>query len=511
VTEPGPAEPASSPADPADDLRPDDVVLEAPTAERVSGPWSAGELGAIEQLAEAAHETGGQPAEAALARLEQELAVVAAAGQRRVTEVEALRPVLALAADLAKRDRGGVEDLRALIADARKALEIPTPPARSLAMAHACAFRDAKPATFLSTDLETIDRFTLGGLWCERLIVIAGEPNVGKTALAMQLAGVACESKSAVLVHAADVDKRADIAARIGVARGVSRDALRRCSSEAQEKTAAIMAKWALKIADQFADDYTIEDSVEALLELGRRTGARSLVLVVDSLQTAICRALLGPSAPRFDKDRIEATCRALLTATRRGITVIATSEVPRNFYSNKALDQPSDMAAVKGSGRVEFALWTLLVLRRLRGSTPNAFHLGMPKNKGGQPEGALELRYTAELGTFTDAGEVPYESKAKGGERKKPEDQGTFDAKIETEARKLVPHLARKLAAAGSKGLSARQIRGALVGRNPAKDRAADLAVEDELAVARVVKGGHDRYFAPSTAPAEAPPDSES
>jgi hypothetical protein len=193
-------------------------------------------------------------------------------------------------------------------------------------------------------------------------------------------------------------------------------------------------------------------------------------------------------------------------SATRRGILVIATSEVPRNFYSNKALDQPSDMAAVKGSGRVEFALWTLLVLRRLRGGEANAFHLGMPKNKGGQPEGALELRYVPELGTFTDAGEVPYETKARGEKRPKAEDQGSFDAKVEREARKLVPHLARKLSAAGGRGLSARQIRQALVGWNPAKDRTMELVVEDALAVTRKVKGGHDRYFAPSAAPPEEP-----
>jgi hypothetical protein len=339
----------------------------------------------------------------------------------------------------------------------------------------------------------------------ERLIVIAGEPNVGKTALAMQLAGVACESGCAVAVHASDVDKRADIAARVGVSRGVDRAALRRCDEAAQKTTTAFLKKWSFIIADQFADDVVLEDTVDALLELGRRTGAKRLVLFVDSLQTALCRALLGQGAPRFEKDRIEATTRALLTATRRGILVVATSEVPRNFYSGKAIDQPSDMAAVKGSGRVEFALWTLLVLRRLRGAEENTFHLGMPKNKGGQAEGAISLRYVPDLGIFSDAGEVPYETRARAAAPKKSkEDQGAFDAKVEAIARKLVPHLSRKLIAAGAKGLSAREIRGQLVGDNVAKDRAMSVALEDKLAVTRIVKGGHGRYFAPSAAPPE-------
>lgn len=410
---------------------------------------------------------------------------------------------------------GAVSDARARVAESgpaalpalRTAIDTyrdaigqrPRPP-HVLPPAHLCAFADARPARHLSTDIDTLDRFTLGGLWCERLVVVAGEPNVGKTAFAMQLAGTACEGGCAVAVHASDVDKRADIAARIGVARGVNRGALRRCEPEAQAATSAIMADWNFKIADQFADDFLIEDTLETLLEMTRPK--QRPVLIVDSLQTALCRALTGPGAPRFPKERIEATTDALIRATRRGVLVIATSEVPRGFYSGKVMDQPSDMAAVKGSGRVEFALWTLLVLRRQRDAEPHTFHLGMPKNKGGQPEGALRLIYRPELGTFADGGEVSYLSKAAEESKAPPgEDQAAYRARIDRLGRALLPHLVRELADAGASGLSLRDLRRLLTGKDSAKDRAVRIALEEKAIVVRQVRG-YDRYYSASVAP---------
>jgi hypothetical protein len=472
--------------------------------------WSTSEAAAVERLVELQAESGQRPAEVALASLEQALDGLEQAGRPPRTEGDVFPGLGELVRRLEHGDREAKQALREALAVARRELNIP-PPSKALEPAHACAFRDAHPVQFLSTALETLDRFTLGGLWDERLHVVAGEPNVGKTALAVQLAGVACESGSAVAIHASDVDKRADIAARIGVARGVSRAALRRCDKEAQGETQAILKKWSLIIADQFADEIVVEDTIDALLQLGRASGARRLVLVVDSLQTAACRALFGPGAPRFEKERIEATCRALLIAARRGVLVLCTSEVPRNFYSNKALDQPSDMAAVKGSGRVEFALWTLLVLRRRRGEEPNTFHLGMPKNKGGQPEGAMLLKYAPELGLFTDAGEVPYETRPgkQAQKKREQEDQATFDARLDAAAHKMVPELVKKLLSAGKAGMSLRKIRQRLTGKSEAKDRAAEIAVEAGAAVTAKVKG-RDVYFAPSMAPNDEPPPRE-
>lgn len=458
---------------------------------------------ALQRLGEAGGPSDGlEPSLGALDAAVDQLAHLWAPRVRDERIAAAWAAVESARAQVAARGPGALPELRVAVDAYREAIgQRPRPP-HVLPPAHLCAFADARPARHLATDIDTLDRFTLGGLWCERLIVVAGEPNVGKTAFAMQLAGTACEGGCAVAVHASDVDKRADIAARIGVARGISRGALRRCEPDAQAATAAIMRDWSFKIADQFADDFLIEDTLETLLEMTRPK--QRAVLIVDSLQTALCRALVGPGAPRFPKERVEATTDALIRATRRGVLVIATSEVPRGFYSGKVMDQPSDMAAVKGSGRVEFALWTLLVLRRQRDAEPNTFHLGMPKNKGGQPEGALRLLYRPELGTFTDGGEVSYLSKAASAEDRKPqgeEDQGAYRARIDRLGHALLPHLLRELVAAGPAGLSLRELRRALTGKDAAKDRAVRLALDEHVIVRRQVRG-YDRYYSASVAP---------
>jgi hypothetical protein len=148
--------------------------------------------------------------------------------RRREARIDAAwRAVQSARATVRTEGLTALGDLRDAIEAFRDALGQPPAPRRNLPLAHKNAFTDAKPPQYLSTDLETLDRFTLGGLWAERFAVIAGEPNVGKTALATQNASVACESSWAVAIHAADVDRRPDIAARMGERRGVDRAKLR--------------------------------------------------------------------------------------------------------------------------------------------------------------------------------------------------------------------------------------------------------------------------------------------
>jgi archaellum biogenesis ATPase FlaH len=472
----------------------------------VSDPTEA-EREALERLRLIGGPDEDQPsAESILAQVDGALTDLALA--RRATQEQVVRDLLRQRDSMLKGENGiSAETLRRSLDAARLALGVPAP-AKSIQLACDCAFEDAHPAEYMRTDFTTLDDYTLGGLWHGRFVVAAGEPNVGKTAFVTQLATAACRRDCAVVFHCADVDKRADIAARIGAAKGVNRAALRRCDKEAQLATSLIMRPWSLKIIDQFADDATIEDSIEVLRDMMRAKQIKRGVLVVDSMQTALCRGLVGPGAPRFEKDKIETLTKALLLATQRGLLVIATSEVPRNFYNSKPLDQPSDMAAVKGSGRVEFALWTLLVLRRLRDGL-DGFQLGMPKNKGGRPEGAIKLLYEPDCGTFVDDGPLDYEAKHKDKPGKKAKSQDEHRTAQVKAAEALVPELVRELVDAGRAGLGDRNIRQRLSGGSAVKDRVADIAVKQGAIIRETVRG-HERYFAPGFEPSKNKPQQE-
>jgi archaellum biogenesis ATPase FlaH len=383
------------------------------------------------------------------------------------------------------------------VAKVREANE-PLPPAAE----HAAALRYAPPDVHIPTGLQTLDAITEGGLLSGRLHVIAGEPNLGKTSLATQMARYACEDGWVVGFHVADVDDRRGILQRIAQAHGVDRRAFLERNPSAIEQTERIVRRWpGFRIIDEAADHRTVDESAEAILALGTSMQRRA-VLYVDSLQTVRMR---WKDEPRTDKDRIDRILRALVPYTRRGLTIVATCEVPRSVYGGpkrrrKFDPSPPAMAAFKGSGNIEYALWTGLVLTRIK-DDPDAVRIEVPKNKQGREDVTFRLTRSESRVGYEDRGEIDENGEGDASARPKPPGQDEFDARLEKAASELVPKVIAKLAAAGSKGMSRRELRDRIVGKNAAIDRAVELSVEQGLAVTRFVKG-FERLFVPSAAP---------
>lgn len=367
---------------------------------------------------------------------------------------------------------------------------------------HAAALRHAPPDVHIPTGLTTLDSITDGGLLSGRLHVIAGEPNLGKTSLATQLARTACEEGFIVGFHVADVDDRRGILQRIAQAHGVDRKAFLERDPLAVEQTERIVRRWpGFRIIDEAADHRTVDESAAAIMSLAAERRTRA-VLYVDSLQTV--RLRWGKDEPRTDKDRIDKVLRALVPFTRAGLTVIATCEVPRSVYGGgkKRRDPgPPAMAAFKGSGNIEYALWTGLVLTRIKGD-PGAVRVEVPKNKQGREDVTFRLIRTESRVGYEDMGEMHDE--AQSGEAKpKPEGQDAFDSRVDRGARALLSNLGEKLVSARDDGLSKSESRDRMVGKNAVIDRALEIGIAEGLIVVREVKGRR-RYYAPSFAPPE-------
>ncbi len=130
-------------------------------------------------------------------------------------------------------------------------------------------------------------------------------------------------------------------------------------------------------------------------------------MLVVDSLQTARCRGLVGPTAPRGDRERLELVTATAREVAFRGPMVLATSEVGRR--ARNAKDRSAEMAAAKGSGAIEFYATFFGVLSRIgKGEHAGDTRLGYPKNKrGSESRGALRLEYDRDRCTYTDRGRL--------------------------------------------------------------------------------------------------------
>jgi KaiC/GvpD/RAD55 family RecA-like ATPase len=285
---------------------------------------------------------------------------------------------------------------------------------------HTLALIGAPPDVHVPTGIDTLDAITEGGFLSGRFHVIAGEPNLGKTSLAVQMARYACEEGFAVGFHVADVDDRRGIILRIAQAYGLDRRAFIAHDETTLIHAAQILARWPdFFIVDEAADRWTVDETAEALLAHAATAGRRP-VLFVDSLQTVRLR---WADEPRTDKDRIDRVVRTLTSFTRRGLLVVATCEVPRSVYSGPKRSRgmspaPPALAAFKGSGNIEYALWTGLVLTRIQGES-DAVRVEVPKNKQGREGVTFKLERTASRVGYEDAGEM-----TEAAERGEPEER---------------------------------------------------------------------------------------
>lgn len=331
------------------------------------------------------------------------------AGERR--RGEAWADLQRLREAVAGGNIGAAPRLAEAVASVRKALGLEhaiTPAAERV-----LARMTRGPLLHMPTGLASWDEASRGGLLTRRVHVIAGEPDSGKTALAHQLALHWARLGYAVVWLAVD-EPRDGIEDRIGQAHGLALEDLEAGDGVAVSTLAGVLRDLPqLQILDQEEDHVVIEDAVRELLAHARRIGAPGAVLVVDSIQTATCRAASTAARPLQERERIDAVVAALKAAARSGVLVLATSETGRGSYrARSAKDRTAEMAAAKGSGSIEFAALTQVVLSRIgKGEYAGDVRVGFAKNKRGAAQWkngtAFRLERDPDRCTYLDRGRI--------------------------------------------------------------------------------------------------------
>lgn len=343
---------------------------------------------------------------------------------------------------------------RERIADARRVLGLEAP--KPIVPAHERVLvRSGQPLVHVATGFPTLDEITRGGLLARRLHVIAGEPDAGKTALALQVALHAARARVAVLWYAVD-EPRDGIEDRIGQAHGLSLEDLEAGNPQAIAYLAEVLRGLPhLQIVDQAQDRLVLEDAAEMLRALQRKLGADDAMLVLDSLQTTRARAALGPQAPRGEREKLELVTGIARDIAFAGPLVLATSEVGRSAYrARNAKDRSAEMAAAKGSGAIEFYATFFGVLSRIgKGEHAGDIRLGYPKNKRGlEARGALRLEYDRDRCTYTDRGRLDEDDAPIASEKQKTA-PAVADSLLERVRHQLRAH--PKGVAGGAEGLA--------------------------------------------------------
>lgn len=227
----------------------------------------------------------------------------------------------------------------------------------------------------LVTGFATLDTNHRGGMRPGRFAVIGGAPGAGKTSLAIDMAVRWAQAGIYVVVLAAD-ESPEGILVRIGQQLGFDREELENAVPESLARFREALGELPTLVLLDAADGATVESAGAVL------AGAYGhAVLIVDSLQRARASGSDEADTPRGRVDAVLAACQ---TIARRGVLVIATSELARGAYrSRDASERTDDLAATKESGGIEYAAGTLLILR----SVPEEVGLidvTVPKNRGG-------------------------------------------------------------------------------------------------------------------------------
>ena len=268
------------------------------------------------------------------------------------------------------------------------------------------AAMDLRPAgQRFASGWATLDAATRGGLLAGRVVVLAGAPGAGKTTAAVQLAMALEQHGCAVAVVAFD-EPAEGLVTRAGQALGHSRESLESGGSEG--KAARDAFAWdcrgrAITIVDPDRDERlsTVEDAAAALDDMAERGAeGRPRVLVVDSLQTARCRAAAGAESTR---ERIDATLRTLRGIAKQGVLVIVTSEMARGGYrtGDRGIDV-SALASGKESGSIEYGASLLLGLRTVK-DEPGMVDVEVAKNRLGPAKPEFRLKLDHPSATFAE------------------------------------------------------------------------------------------------------------
>ncbi|MCC7399490.1 MAG: AAA family ATPase [Planctomycetes bacterium] len=238
------------------------------------------------------------------------------------------------------------------------------------------------PLVHLPTGIAALDAATGGGLVLGSRVYLAGAPDAGKTALAVQLADHYLDAGVCVGILAVD-EEPSDVVTRLLQRRGHARTAIEARGKEVVEAARALQQHAPLVL---YHAGTTIEKAAEDLAAVAQERAPGvdrpQTVLFLDSVQTAHCEGEADDATPyRAVSSRVAAIREV---ASRHRMLVVATSEVHRGAYrSKKAQEQVSDMAAAKESGAIEFSARVLVVLRSAAGA-PNVVEARIAKNKQG-------------------------------------------------------------------------------------------------------------------------------
>lgn len=258
----------------------------------------------------------------------------------------------------------------------------------------------------VSTGLKDLDGMT-GGFSPGDLIILAGRPSMGKTALAVQLCySVATKCQQPVLIFSLEMSAQQLTNRLIASVAGVAGDRLRAGRLSASDWLGVESALPKIKAAPIFIDD-TVTSSIAAMRSAARRTVAASGkplgLIMVDYLQ------LLGGDKPENRVEELAAYTRGLKALAREfSAPLIALSQLSRSVEGRN--DKRPMMSDLRSSGSIEQDADLIAMLYRASyyekdraPQNPDPTELGIVKNRNGGV-GTINLLFDPARSKFFDA-----------------------------------------------------------------------------------------------------------
>jgi DNA repair protein RadA/Sms len=220
------------------------------------------------------------------------------------------------------------------------------------------------PAPRRPTGIGEVDRILGGGLVAGSVLLLGGEPGIGKSTLVLQLAAALCDAGGP-----AAEDGALAPGARSGPADQATRDAAVLYASAEESAGQLQMRAARLGLGSARAAGLAVLPStdVEVIIEAARRL--RPSLLVVDSIQTVAIDELAGP--PGSVGQVRESAARLGAFAHQEGITVLLVGHVTKDgsLAGPRALEHLVDVALMLEGDRYA-GLRLLRALKNRHGAT---------------------------------------------------------------------------------------------------------------------------------------------
>jgi len=266
----------------------------------------------------------------------------------------------------------------------------------------------------VSTGFRELDS-KIGGLFPGDLVVLAGRPAMGKSALAMQIAEHVAQSDGPVGVFSLEMP-RDDLARRMACVRASVNVQAMRTQRLSRVELDRLQRSLKTKIPRLFVDDkagLTISQISARARRLARQEGTLALI-VLDYLQ--IVGEELGPRNNR-EREVAHMSTQAKKLAKDLGCPVLLLSQLNRSVESRK--DKRPIMSDLRESGAVEQDADVCMFAFRPEYYWPNdSKYIGMAeviiaKQRNG-PTGSVDLHFEGQFTRFRDltAAEIDHQRK---------------------------------------------------------------------------------------------------